>query len=721
MPYGHSKSRGLPTGRTLITPICCLTLSAASYGATGDQPTNNIEEVHVTGRYTTGEQLDTATGLGLTLYETPQSVSVVTAERIADQNLNSLTEVVHAAAGVSAKARDSSRYAFSSRGFGINNYQIDGIPVYWESGANAGETQSQTALYQRVEVVRGATGLLTGAGNPSASINLVRKHADSKELAGTVEVSAGQWDAYGLTADVGSALNGSGSIRGRVVGHYQDSDSFRDLAGDTTSVFYGVIDADLTDQTLLRIGASYQENEPTASTWGGLPVWHADGSRTDWDRSETTGADWTTWSSTVENYYLDFIHEFGDGWQAKLSVNHNVNASDQLLLYLSGTPDRETGLGMGASPRNAETEREQTSLSFHLSGQYSLFGREHDVTFGMVDHSEDNLASSLARDPDTIADVGNFNEWDGSYPQPVWGAAAVDTDLTTEQFGVYGATRLALTEQLKIILGGRVADWEQTGESYGAVRDYGDNDVVIPYAGALYEVSGQHTIYTSYAEIFQPQNLQDRHGNFLDPVIGKSYELGLKSLLLNSRLQSTVAAFYIQQDNLGQPDGNFPVPGIENSQAYYAAEGIESKGYELEIVGELMPRWNLSFSYTNFDAEDAEGQAVNTDQPNELLKLYTIYQFAGALADLTVAGGVNWQGSNYTNTSNPVTGAAERVEQQAYSLVSLMARYDITSSLSAQLNLDNVLDEEYYSQIGFYNQLEYGNPRNATLSVRYSF
>lgn len=704
-----------------ITPLTCLALSTAGHAQDNQSggARDNVEEIVVTSRFTTNDQLDTATGLGLTLYETPQSVSVVTAERIADQNLRSLTDVVDNAAGVSARAQDSSRSTYSSRGFAINNYQIDGVPIYWQPGNNAGETQSDTSLYQRVEVVRGATGLLTGAGNPSASINLVRKHADSRELTSSLDVSAGRWNTWTATADVATGLNASGSVRGRLVTHYEEGDSFRDLAGDEKSVLYGVIDTDLTDRTLLRVGATYQENDPTGSTWGGLPTWHADGSRTDWSRSKTIAADWTSWSSTVENYYLDLVHEFDNGWNAKLSVNNNVNASDQMLLYLYGTPDRETGLGMGASPRNAETEREQLSFSLHLSGEYELLGRRHEVTFGAVDHEEDNIAWSLARA--NVAPVGNFNEWDGSYPQPDWGAPNVDIDMNTEQFGVYGATRLSLTDQLKVIVGGRVADWEQAGTSYGSFRDFGDTGVVIPYAGALYEFNGQHTVYASYTEIFQPQNLQDRHGNFLDPIRGESRELGLKSLFFDGALQTTVAVFDILQDDLGQPDGDFIVPGSDNSQAYYAAQGTESTGYEVEVVGQLMDGWDLSFSYTNFEAEDAAGAEVNTDHPRELLKLYSTYRFSGALDQLTVAGGVNWQGREYVDTTNPVTGQAERLEQDAFSLVSLMARYHITPDLSAQLNVSNLLDEKYYSQIGFYSQLEYGQPRNITASLRYDF
>ncbi|MAT50184.1 MAG: hypothetical protein CMK32_03245 [Porticoccaceae bacterium] len=163
------------------------------------------------------------------------------------------------------------------------------------------------------------------------------------------------------------------------------------------------------------------------------------------------------------------------------------------------------------------------------------------------------------------------------------------------------------------------------------------------------------------------------------------------------------------------------MPNGETFQPYREAEGAESKGFEIEVVGRVAAGWDVSLSYTDFDVEDAHGNEVNTDQPHEMLKLYSTYRFRGALDRLTVAGGVSWEGSSYTDTVNGATGEPERLVQDDYTLVSLMARYDVTENLSAQLNVDNLLDQEYYNQIGFYSQLEYGEPRNFTLSMNYQF
>jgi len=414
-----------------------------------------LEGVVVEGSYVVNDQLDTATGLGITLQETPQSVSVMTSQQIEDQDLRSLNDVINNAAGISSKAFDSSRDGFSARGFDVDNYQIDGIPVEYEGGQAGGETKTDTALYERIEIVRGATGLLTGVGNPSASINLVRKRANSDELAGFVSASASRWNTFNVTADVGNALNASGSVRGRAVAVYEEGDSYVDYLSDEKRVLYGVIDADLTPNTLLSVGASYQENEPIGSMWGGLPIFFSDGTRTDWPISASTGADWTHWSTEHKTLFANLTHHFDNGWQAKLNLNRTTSAADLELLYLFGSPDPETGLGMGAFPAAYDNEREQDDFGLRVNGFYNVFGREHELVLG-YSHSEQDFIYNSASAVET-PDVGNFLEWDGSYPKPEWTEKSRAEDYTTKQTGYYLATRLSIADPLKVIVGTRVA------------------------------------------------------------------------------------------------------------------------------------------------------------------------------------------------------------------------------------------------------------------------
>ena len=691
-------------------------LAAQADGGEPRAANERMEEIVVRGAYTVNERLDTATGLGLTVQETPQSVAIITDQRIEDQTLDSLTDVVNGAAGISSKAYDSSRNGFSSRGFDIDNYQLDGTPITWASGASAGETQTDTALYERVEVVRGATGLLTGAGNPSASINLVRKHADSREFTGWTSFAASRWNNYRAQVDISAPLSAGGALRARTVWVYEDGDSFVDFAANKKIVAYAVVDGDLSDATSISLGASYQDNEPTASQWGGLPIFFSDGSRTNWRRSQTVGARWTYWATATQSYFANLNHEFDARWQARLDVNRVESSSDMRLLYLFGSPDPASGLGMGAFPRGYDNKRQQNSFGIRVNGRFDLWGREHELVLGGL-HTEQDFIY-YAYNPLSVPAVGDFYAWDGSYPQPRWSNRAPFQDETTEQTGWYAASRLSVTDALKVILGTRLADWERSGPTLAEA--YGDDNVVVPYVGALFDIDPRHTFYASYTEIFNPQNRRDRNARYLDPLIGKNYEIGLKSRFYNGLLHTSVTLFKTEQDNFAANDPSF-VPTATQAAAFMATQGVESEGFELEVVGELLPGWEISANYTRFEAsaEDSDGRAntVNTRYPSQLLRLFTKYDWNR----LSLGGGISWEGENYTEVTNPASGLTERASQGAYALLSLMARYRFSDALSAQLNIDNALDETYYSQIGFFTQLAYGEPRNLRLTLKYAF
>ncbi|WP_448108271.1 TonB-dependent siderophore receptor [Pseudomonas azerbaijanoccidentalis] len=291
--------------------------------------TANAEQVGVTegtNSYTT-DAARTATPLTMSLRETPQSVSVVTQQRIQDQDLKTILDVVNNATGVSVNRYETSRAQFNARGFELNSLMIDGVPTIYEQPWSSGEIFSSLAMYDRVEVVRGANGLMTGAGDPSASLNMVRKRANSKELKGSVELSAGTWDTYGVETDVSTALNEEGTIRARFVGETNEGDTWIDLNSNKRQTLYGTMDIDLTPDTTLWFGLSHQESNAESPMWGGLPVWYADGSRTHWSRSKTTSADWSKWDTTYKTYFVNLDHTFANDWQVHLSYSHADRAA----------------------------------------------------------------------------------------------------------------------------------------------------------------------------------------------------------------------------------------------------------------------------------------------------------------------------------------------------------------------------------------------------------
>lgn len=677
-------------------------------------------EVVIRGSYTINERIDTATGLGLTLRETPQSVSVVTAQRILDQNLDTVADVATIAVGVTVSEVDDVRNTFNARGFEINNYQVDGVPLAWTLAGGAGETMADVSIYERVEIVRGATGLLTGAGDPSASINLVRKHADSRQFEGYARARLGSWDNRQLSADFGGPVTGSGAVRARAVVKYEEGENFIDLFEDKKLVLYGVVDADIADNTLLRVGASHQKEQPTAPAWGALPSWFTDGTFASWPRSKTASADWTFWDTTNQNVFANLSHKFSNGSELILNYNWLRNAEKTQILYIYGVIDQQTGGGLASSPFSDDGESIQNSFDLQFKGDYTLFGRAHEFVLGAL-HSKQDLETITFAALSTPK-PGNFFEWDGSFPNPGFsGVGTLSVDMETTQTGFYGATRVNVTDGLKVIVGGRLSDWDRQGINYSPEFDFGDDNVWVPYAGVLQDLNPNHRVYASYTEIFQPQNARDASGGFLDPITGKSFEVGLKSAFFNNAMQTSLAVFRIEQENLAQ-DAGVPVPGANPPmEASYAAEGTTSEGFEFEITGQLREGWNVSFGYSQFEATDASGKDVNTDHPREVLNLFTTYRLPGLLNDLVVGGGVNWRGKNYTDATIPLTKQPFRLEQDSFALVSLMTRYQFNEQLSLQANVENLTDETYYSQIGFFDQYRYGAPRNYSLGFNYAF
>ena len=230
-----------------VAQMPAVTVTGASLGGTTEG----------TNSYTT-ESMSTATGLTLAPRETPQSVSVVTRQQIEDQGLRDTGAILASAPGISVTRSDSNRYSFSARGFSIDNFQFDGLSTPILSLWNYGTTDIDAAIYDRVEVVRGATGLMNGSGNPSAAVNFVRKRPlRDRRLGQRRRRQLGQDPWRGRPV---SALTENGKIRSRVVAAYSQGNNNVTFLDARSRTFYGVVSADLTPDTVLTASVEYQRN-----------------------------------------------------------------------------------------------------------------------------------------------------------------------------------------------------------------------------------------------------------------------------------------------------------------------------------------------------------------------------------------------------------------------------------------------------------------------------
>ncbi|EOI3551583.1 ferric-rhodotorulic acid/ferric-coprogen receptor FhuE [Cronobacter turicensis] len=655
----------------------------------------------------------------------PQSVSVISQQRMQDQQLTTIEDVLENTTGVTVSRIDTSRTNFFARGFYISNFAYEDMPTFLDNRWNFGDTAGDTAIYDKIEVVRGAAGLMSGTGNPSAYVNMVRKHADSQTFKGNVSATYGSWDKQRYVMDVQSPLVESGKVRGRVVAGYQDNDSFVERNHYRKKFIYGVVDADITDSTLLSLGYDYQESQEDSPTWGGFPSLYSDGSRTHFRRGFNTAADWAYSDLDSTKIFANLTQRFDNGWEAKVNAMHAETNFDNRLMYIDGFPDKTTGrynaaLWQGAWGGWNVGERKQDSVDAFVRGGYELAGRQHEMMFGgSYSRQRNNYDNSYpVNDNSGLMDVGNIRDYNGNtLANPTWSNFALYQRDVIRQKSLYAATRLSLADPLHLILGARYTEWNA---KYNLERKPDEirrskSDDVTPYAGLIYDIDDTWSAYASYTSIFQPSGQRDVNSEFLDPTTGKAYEAGLKADWFNTRLTASLAVFRIEQDNVAVNTGVI-IPGSGGQTAYKSVDGTVSKGVELELNGALTDNWQLTFGASRYIAEAGDGVAVNPDQPRTTMKLFTRYQLP-SLPALTVGGGARWQTKTWQNIAGP--NGDTRISQNGYTVVDLFTRYQATKNLAIQANLNNVFDKEYYDYLGTYGV--YGAPRNFSVTASYSF
>jgi outer membrane receptor for ferric coprogen and ferric-rhodotorulic acid len=672
--------------------------------------------------YGRGVETNTAaTGLSLSPRETPQSITVITREQIEDQAAATVADVLEYTTGLSVKRVDRGRNLLSARGFDITSFQLDGMPF---ATGNVGMEETSTIVYERIEVIRGAVGLLQGAGEPSASVDMVRKQAEARAPGGEVTLEAGSWNHFSATADLSTPLTADGSVRARFAAEIHRQDAFIELESSNGYTLYGTITADLGPDTQLRFGASHQRDKRDGVMWAQLPYWHSDGTVAHWSRDKTTGADWNAWDTSEQAAFLTIEQGLGGNWSLRGDVSYFRQTEDSRLIWLWGSPDRTTGLGMDVWPYWYRSEPEQWSLNLQIKGDFGLFGRRHELVLGaMYNHLDTGWTN---RDPDatTVAPVGDFSAWDGSYAEPQWGERYRMSGFgKTKQSALYGVTRLQLLDPLKLIVGGRLSSWTRDEEAAlytPTPYRIEHKSVFTPYAGLVLDFASGVSAYASYTSIFNPQTARDRNGRYLDPLEGNNYEAGLKADLMDGRLRVSAAVFRIEQDNFAVPDPGYFVPGTTDV-ASRPAQGTVSEGYELEMQGEVLPNWDISMGWSHFKAQDADGVDVQAHQPRRVFRMATKYGFGGAFDGVSLGGSLRWESRPPQTATNPGTGQTEPVGQSAYALVNLMGAYDITSQLSLQVNVNNVFDKAYYNTNSWFGGYIYGEPRNVRATLRYGF
>jgi outer membrane receptor for ferric coprogen and ferric-rhodotorulic acid len=640
----------------------------------------------------------------LSLRETPQTVTVITRQQMDDFGLNTVEEVVQATSGVNIIKGGTSNL-YTSRGFYLQ-YKYDDMSNPQPNGEYAigmGNSSPDSAFLDHVEIQQGAAGLLTGAGEPGGTINLIRKRP-TETFQGQVEAGLGSWDKRRLVGDLSGPLVESGAILGRIVLVSEDSDSYIDHAFSDKKGVYGVIEAKPTAGTTIGASLQYQRNR-----WNDVSLGYPtapDGSDLGWSRSTYFGTPDGKKREETTRATLYLEQRFLEDWVFKANYTHSVDEYELIWASRFRTPDIATGDGMETWAVDSRSKAVGDALEMVAQGSGHLFGRRHEFALG-TNGSKSKSWGASANGPDIPFNI--YTEHDkGPYlnVHPAYG----DPEKT-RQYGVFGVARLNIADPLKLILGARVswyANWNRAGD-----KTMEEKAVFSPYAGIIYDLTERFSVYASYSDIFRPQDSLDRSGNVLEPVVGANYEAGIKGEFFNKRLNAAAAVFRLEQTNLAETDEDFGIsPICDNWYCSYASGKVISEGVDLSLNGALSPNWNVGAGYTYLKSEYATGEQkgdrYETRNPQHAFRLSSTYRIPAT--NWTVGGSLRAQSETHRTT----------IKQSGFSLLDLMARYQINKQAEVSFNATNVFDRRYRSP-NLHNGTHYGEPRRFALNVRYFF
>ena len=720
---GKRSKQGARVSKRLLMPFMLsgIAFSGASWAEEQAAPADALDlpAQTITGKQNDETVVTAGSKVPVKLREVPQTVNVVGQQRIEEQNLYTLEQAMKQVGGVTVQRIDANRTTYLSRGFEMTSLSLDGTPTTMDGRIFL---SPDMAMYERVEVLKGPAGILNGTGGTGGTINLVRKRPQA-EAAVDGELSVGSWDDYRSMIDVTGPLTESGNIRGRAVASKRDRHFYYDGGDEKSNLFYGVLEADLTPDTLLTLGVSHQEVDARGaqrslpSYLSVTPGGDFKLSLVDVSRSNFYGADWNRDYFWSDSAFAELEQQLAGGWKAKLSLRHAQNNFDLTQAYARN--------GFGIDPElnvvdiNAirfDYREEQNEVDAYVDGPFRLFGREHKLLLG-ANYSRSEFHNKGDFDSEFLEEVDLFDPQVSAAPIAL--VPQQDVFADTRQRGIYSNLRLSLADPLTLVLGGRLSWWDFDNTTYtpSGARTGKSNDNVdgefTPFVGLVYDINQTYSLYASYAEVFQPHDARtrDSNGGMLEPLQGEQWEAGIKGEYLDGALAATFALFQVEEENRAIDDLN---------EGTIAGGKARSRGFETELNGQLTTDWTLNANYTYTHKDHLNStDTVKIYTPKHILRVWTRYQLPGDLQRWNLQASMNSVSKTY-NTITPLGDA--KLQQSGYTLFDAGFGYQITPQLSADLLVTNLTDKKYCQRI---NTMQDGNiwgdPRAATMTLRAKF
>ncbi|MBS62594.1 MAG: TonB-dependent siderophore receptor [Salinisphaera sp.] len=632
------------------------------------------------------------------LKDIPQSISVITRESIEDRNVDTLDELARRTPGLRVLTNDAGRSSIYSRGYEYDEFNIDGLPAPM---ASINGTLPNLAAFDRVEVMRGPSGLFNSTSELGGIVNLVRKRP-TEDAQGHLTGRYGSFNQYYLEGDASGPLTEDGRLRGRAVVAQSDTDGFVDNNDNNAQTFYGTLEYDIDPATMVSVAYLRQQRDITVNN--GLAT-DANGSLLDVDRSTFFGADWNDFESTTDDFIFELTHRFESGGFGRVGARYSNRNADYNYAFGGGPLAADGTVPVSATA--GDIDQNTLAVDASYSQPFETFGNVSEFVAG-ADYKHYDTDTVRGRYRGAPVDADNFENL--AYVDVLESGRVSDNTTKLEEIGLYTKLTFRPVEPLALIGGVRVSDYkvELTDNSAGTTGSRDDSGKLTPYAGLVLDVDRHHALYASYSKVFNPQTAYDINGDLIEPREGTQYETGVKGSYFNGDLNARASLFRMYDRNYAAG-----VPG-ENYNEAIGQRRIQ--GVEFELDGSPLNQLDIIAGYTYLDTEVERGadEATFVLMPDHMFNLWTKYAFDSGLLDrVSIGAGV---------TAFSDFSSLQGVEAPGYAVVDAMVGYQFTDRLSGAVNVNNVLDKKYYNRVGSTGTFNfYGEPTSVVGSLRYDF
>ena len=622
-----------------------------------------------------------ATRTETSLHDTPQSISVIGQAVLKDLGPSRLTEALDlAGVGRGNNFGGQGLTTYTVRGFTSGEYFRNGFPI------NRGYPNAPNSYnVERIDVLRGPASSLYGRTDPGGTFNIISKtpQAERKTIVGANLDSEGLYQA---TLDTTGAMNADNTLTYRLNAAGENGDTFRDDVKSKRLSIAPVIQWTPSDQTKLIFEADILRNRhPLDRGFTRYPNQQT----TQFDAKEywwESGKERNLFYNNNDMLQLRLEHKLTNDWTLNVGGQYLNGELYGYAVEASGLKANTGGTVIKRNYNWRQLDWIDKNVQANVQGKFNLFNLQHTLITG-IEAEQYDYKSYIIRSSGDF-DLNITNPIYGA-PLPALDSPALDDREKLRSLAYFVQDQIDLNDRLKALIGMRYEHYQHEYTNHLNQSQWSkDFNAFIPRVGLVYSFTDQWNVYGNISQSFKPNTGSDRFGQGFDPEKGTSYEIGSKVQLMDDRLALDSAVFFVNKKNVLTPD---PV----NVNKSVAAGEVESKGFELNLTGNITPQWKAIANYTYADTEVVKDNTLLkgtrlANIPKNTFNLFSVYEFdSGTLNGLGLGMNQRYISDRKGQTANTT------YNMKGYAVTDLIAYYNVSKALRLNANVKNIFNKKY--------------------------